>query len=199
MLVYTSFKGGICMKDIRGTIKFYNTNLVKKTLGTGAFILVASASSDKTLTIICSVGAGLMIANIASKLKERRNEVKANAPGKSKRSIIVEKLKELKTELLENKPELSEKKAPVVNTSKMNFSNPTEENLQDMHYLLERAKANGGRLGTPKSGDEFGLLTEAEAAHFERKRENATSRKAVTNSDPLGEYIAKQKQQQLKK
>lgn len=107
------------MKDIKGTIKFYNTNLVKKTLATGAFILVADISSYKPLTIICSVGAGLMIANIASKLKERRNASKTSVPKVSKRSIIIEKLKELKDELLENKPELSEKKTPVASTPKV--------------------------------------------------------------------------------
>jgi len=107
------------MKDIKGTIKFYNTNLVKKTLGTGAFILVANISSYKPLTIICSVGAGLMIANIASKLNERRNEGKTNTSKKSKRSILADKLKEFKNELLETTPELSEKKIPVVSTPKV--------------------------------------------------------------------------------
>jgi len=194
------------MKDIRGTIKFNNTNLVKKTLGTGAFILVANASTDKTLTIICSVGAGLMIANIVSKLKQRRNEVKTSEPKKTKRSILVDKLKELKTELLETKPELSEQKTPVVSapkavdsTTKMDFNNPTEEDLQDMHYLLERAKANGDRLGTPKSGNEFGLRTEKEMEILKNREKVTTPKRTVTNSDPLGEYIQKQKQRQLKK
>ncbi len=142
------------MKDIKGTIKFYNTNLVKKTLGTGAFILVAGISSSKPITIMCSVGAGLMIANIASKLKERRNELKSGTPRKTKRSIILEKLKELKDELLENTPELSEKKTPVVNTPK----------VVKQSTLVQVSPV-----------------------------EKITKSKPIT-SDPLGEYIERQKQ-----
>lgn len=181
------------MKNIKGTIKFYNTNLVKKTLGTGAFILVAGISSSKPLTIMCSVGAGLMIANITSKLKERRNEVKNSEPKKTKRSIIIEKLRELKGELLETKPEISKEKVQEKNTPKANFNNPTEEDIQDMHYLLERAKANGDRLGTPKAGNEFGLRTEKEMEILKNK-EKVAAQRTVTNSDPLGEYIERQKQ-----
>ncbi len=146
------------MKNLKGTIKFYNTNLVKKTLATGAFILVADVSSYKPLTIICSVGAGLMISNIASKLKERRNESKTGAPKVSKRSIIIEKLKELKDELLENKPELTEKKTPVFITSK--------------------------------------LVKESEVVRTVpvEKKEKAVVQSTPRNSDPLGEYIERQKQ-----
>lgn len=142
------------MKDIKGTIKFYNTNLVKKTIGTGAFILVAELSSSKNFTIMCSIGAGLMIANIASKLKERRNENKTNMPKKSKRSIIVDKLKELKNELLETKPELFEETVKVVTTPKV-----VKEN-----NLVKIAPVEKVSPSLPR------------------------------NSDPLGEYITKQKQ-----
>lgn len=182
------------MKDIKGTIKFYNTNLVKKTLGTGAFILVADISSSKPFTIVCSIGAGLMIANITSKLKERRNEVGNSEPKKSKRSIIVEKLKELKDELLEKQAEISKEEVQVKSASKIDFNNSTDENIQDIHHLLERAKVNGGRLSTPKSGDELELRAEKEKGILKNKETVVTPKIKATSSDPLGEYIAKQKQ-----
>lgn len=144
------------IKKIKGTIKFYNKNLVKKTIGTGAFILVAEISSSKNFTILCSIGAGLMIANMVSKLKERRNEIGTNASKKSKRSIIVEKLKELKAELLETKPELSEEK---------------EEALV---------------IATPKVVKENKLVIKAPV--------EKVSPSMPHSSDPLGEYIARQKQ-----
>jgi hypothetical protein len=144
------------MKNIKGTIKFYNKNLVKKTIGTGAFILVAEISSSKNFTIICSIGAGLMIANIISKLKERRNEVRTNAPKKSKRSILVEKLKELKAELLETNPEIIDEKEEAV------------------------------VIATPKVVKENNLVKKAPVEKIIPSMPR--------NSDPLGEYIARQKQ-----
>lgn len=97
------------MKKINVKFKIYNKNLVKKTIGTGAFVLVAAVSSSKPLTMICSISAGLLIANIASNIKANKKDNHSL----TKREIIVNKLKELKEELT-----INENKKPIIKSEK---------------------------------------------------------------------------------
>ncbi len=114
------------MKNIKGTIKFYNKNVIKKCLGTGALILVADVSPIKSITILSSIGAGLMIASIASKIKERKENNDSSSLKRNKRSIIIEKLKELKAELV---TEFEKEK-----TSKNKVETPEKKQLSISNY-----------------------------------------------------------------
>lgn len=128
------------MKDIKGTIKFYNKNVIKKCLGTGALILVADVSPLKSITIISSIGAGLMIANIASKIKERKENSDSSLLKTNKRSIIIEKLKELKAELVTEVEKENSSKKKVETSTKKEIGTKKELSISNYARLENKPK-----------------------------------------------------------
>lgn len=128
------------MKDIKGTIKFYNKYVIKKCLGTGALILVADVSPLKSITIISSIGAGFMIANIASKLKEIKENNDPSLSKRNKRSIIIEKLKELKAELVTEIEKEKSSKKKVETSTKKEISTKKELSISNYARLDNKPK-----------------------------------------------------------